>query len=275
MGERPTRAPHTQARSAPPRCPRPAPKAGKASTQKQARQEDEGIGPTPQELNRQSTGPQQKTRRGTNRLERPYRRPAPELRQTDPEGGGGAYAAGARAHTTDTRRGPEDQPDGACGTHRPHGMAYRQAKGRDTHAGQPETRTARNARAGRSPRGDARTGTYPDLPPQMRAPHTHDQGAAPAKAVVAHSARHQRPRLGSLRASPWGSHRKQASSTGPAAPASRATTHQGGGVVGKRLQPRLLSDALTGEWRKGEAGEGQGSEPREPGGLHHQAGGVS
>ena len=58
-------------------------------------------------------------------------------------------------------------------------------------------------------------------------------------------------------------------------PAPRATTHKGGDAVGKPLQLRLLSDALTGEWRNGEAGEGQGSEPREPEGLRHQAGGVS
>ena len=45
--------------------------------------------------------------------------------------------------------------------------------------------------------------------------------------------------------------------------------------MGKRLQLRLLSEALTEEWRNGEAGEGQGSEPREPWGLRHQAGGVS
>ena len=45
--------------------------------------------------------------------------------------------------------------------------------------------------------------------------------------------------------------------------------------MGKRLQLRLVSDALTGEWREGESREGQGSEPREPGGLRHQAGGVS
>ena len=70
---------------------------------------------------------------------------------------------------------------------------------------------------------------------------------------------------------PMGSH----SSTGPAAPAPRATTHKGGGVVVKRPQLWLLSDALTGQWQKGEAGEGQGSEPREPGGSRHQAGGVS
>ena len=45
--------------------------------------------------------------------------------------------------------------------------------------------------------------------------------------------------------------------------------------MGKRPRPRLLSDALTGEWRNGEAGEGQGTEPRERGGLGHQAGGAS
>ena len=45
--------------------------------------------------------------------------------------------------------------------------------------------------------------------------------------------------------------------------------------MGKRPQPRLRIDALTGEWRNGEAGEGRGSEPRETGGLRHQAGGAS
>ena len=45
--------------------------------------------------------------------------------------------------------------------------------------------------------------------------------------------------------------------------------------MGKRLQLRLVSDTLTEKRRKGEAGEGQGSEPRELGGLRHQAGGVS
>ena len=50
---------------------------------------------------------------------------------------------------------------------------------------------------------------------------------------------------------------------------------QGGGVVGNRLQPQLLSNTLTGEWQNEEARKGQGSEPREPGGLRHQAGGVS
>ena len=43
--------------------------------------------------------------------------------------------------------------------------------------------------------------------------------------------------------------------------------------MGKRPQPRPRIDALTGEWRNGEAWERRGSEPCEPGGLRHQAGG--
>ena len=46
-------------------------------------------------------------------------------------------------------------------------------------------------------------------------------------------------------------------------------------AVGKRSQPGLRIDALTGEWRNGEAGEIRGSELCEPGGLRHQAGGAS
>ena len=45
--------------------------------------------------------------------------------------------------------------------------------------------------------------------------------------------------------------------------------------MGKRPQPRLRIDALTGEWRNGEAGEGRGSELCEPGGLRYQAGRAS
>ena len=45
--------------------------------------------------------------------------------------------------------------------------------------------------------------------------------------------------------------------------------------MGKGPQPQLRIDALTGEWRDREAGEGRGSEPCEPGGLRHQAEGAS
>ena len=118
------RTPHTQARGAPPgphtQPSRAAPTACKASTQKQAcpqggarpqaRQGDKRTRPPPNELKSLSTGPRQETQRGTNRWERPYRRPAPEPRVVRAPhrpggGGGGANAAGAGAHThpTDTR----------------------------------------------------------------------------------------------------------------------------------------------------------------------------
>ena len=37
--------------------------------------------------------------------------------------------------------------------------------------------------------------------------------------------------------------------------------------MGERPQPRLRIDSLTGKWQNGEAGEGRGSEPCEPGGT--------
>ena len=187
-------------------------------------------------------------------------------------GGRGAYAAGARAHLqpTDVRRGPEGEPDRARRAQGPRGMAHRQAKGRDTRTGQSATRTARKTREGRSENRHRPRPPKPALSAAHTRPgHCTRQGSSSTQCYA------PTPWLGSLRSSPWGSHWRQASSTGPAAPAAWATTRQRGGVVGKRLQPRLPGDALTGEWRNGEAGERQGSEPREPGGLWHQAGGVS
>ena len=109
---------------------------------------------------------------------------------TPPRGGGGADAAGARAHTheRDTRGLPEGQPDRARGTHRPRGMAYQRARVRDTRTGRPATRSAEHAgREGGNER-DTTPGTGPNPPNRPRAPRTHRRGTAPAKAVVAHSA---------------------------------------------------------------------------------------
>ena len=117
---------------------------------------------------------------------------------------------------------------------------------------------------------------YRPEPPEPAASAAHTRTGHCTRQGSSGALRHApTPRLGSLRASPRGSHWRQASSTGPAAPAPRATTHKRGDAVGKRPQPRLRIDALTGEWRNGEAGEGRGSEPCEPGGLRHQAGGAS
>ena len=215
-------------------------------------------------------------------MEQPYQRRARGPREVRAphqpgEGGGSAGPAGARAHTEtkNTRGIPERQSDRARGTHRPRGMVYQRARARDTQTGRPATHSAGRAEREGQDWGDTTPGDRSD-PPELapsaahtRPGHCTRQGSsgAPRRAPA--------PRLGSLHASPRGSHWRQASSTGPAAPAPRATTHQGGNAVSKRLQLQLLSDALTGEWRNGEAGEGRGSEPCEPGGLRHQAGGVS
>ena len=144
---------------------------------------------------------------------------------------------------------------------------------RDTQMEGPATDTTGNAGEGRGAQQRRGNRQWP----QPRRPAASTAHTRPGHCICQGSSGTQchapAPRLGSLRASRGGSHWRQASSTGPAGPASRATTHKGGGIVGKRLQLRLLSDTLTGEWRKGQAGEGQGSEPREPGGLRDQAAG--
>ena len=165
-------------------------------------------------------------------MERPYQRPAPRLREVRAphqlrEGGGCADAARARAHihTKDTRGIPEGQPERAHGTHRLHGMAYQRARIGDTRMGQRATHSAGNAGQEGGNREDATPGTGPNptepaaSAAQTRPGHCTCQGSSGA---LRHA---PAPRLGSLRASPQGSHWRQASSTGPAAPATRATTH--------------------------------------------------
>ena len=186
------------------------------------------TGPPPPKHARRSKGPGQDTRRGTDHVERPYQRPVPgpcEVRTPHhPGGGGGADAAGVRAHThaKGTRGLPEGQPDPARGTHRPRGMAYQQARVRDTRTGHTQ-RGTRGAGRGKQERHNTRYRPEPAEPAASAAHtptgHCTRQGSSGA---LCHA---PTPRLGSLRASPRGSHWRQARSTGPAAPAPRATMH--------------------------------------------------
>ena len=184
---------------------------------------------------------------------------------------GSASSHTHKRHAGNTRRATKPSPRNAQTAW--NGVPASAGKGHPDGTASHTQRRTRGAGRGKRGRHDTRYGPEPPEPAASAAHtppgHCTRQGSsgAPRNAPV--------PRLGSLGASPRGSHWRQASSTGLAAPAPRATTHQGGDAVGKRLQLRLLSDALTGEWQNGEAGEGQGSEPREPGGLRHQAGGVS
>ena len=150
--------------------------------QPQAKSGGTGTGPPPPEHARRSKGPRQDTRRGTDLVERPYQRPVPgprEVRTPHHPGGGGADAAGARAHThaKGTRGLPEGQPDRARGTHRPRGMVYQRARVRDTRTGRPATRSAgHTGREGGNER-DTTPGAGPSPPNRPRAPHTHTDGA--------------------------------------------------------------------------------------------------
>ena len=83
-------------------------------------------------------------------------------------------------------------------------MAYRHARSRDTRTGRPATRTVRSVGEGGGGKGEEQKyGTSPDPQDVPRAPRTHDQGTAPAKAVVAHSATNQ-PHSYAARGGPTG-----------------------------------------------------------------------
>ena len=105
----------------------------------------------------------------------------------------GADDVRARAHThaKDTRGIREGQPHQARGTHRPHGRAYQRARVRDIRTRRPATRSAANAGREGGNGEDTTPDTGPSPPDLPQAPRTHEQGPAPAKAIVAHRATHQ------------------------------------------------------------------------------------
>ena len=205
--------------------------------------EMQGPGRAPATHNKQSKGLKQETWRGTNRCGRPYQRPARgprELRaQKDSRRAGDANTAGARAHdhATDTPCAQKRQPDRARRTQIPLRMAYQQARERTSDRAirykYREGREGGTVRRGAGRQEAARA--WPSLPAASAAQtptgHCACQGSSGAQ-------RHApTPQLSSLCASPWGSHWRQASSTGWAVPAPRATMYQVGGVVAKSLQP--------------------------------------
>ena len=148
-------------------------------------------------------------------------------RQTNPETGRGAHAARARAHThrKDTRGKPEGQPNRARGMHIPHGKAYQRAGIRNTRTGRPATHSAGSAGREGGNGEDTTPGAGPN-PREQAASAAHTRPGDCTRRGSSCALRHAPARQqGSLRASPWGSHWRRASSTGPAAPAPRATTH--------------------------------------------------
>ena len=220
--------------------PHPIPRRGNApdaqnfptgGAQPQARFGENGTGPLPPKHAGQSKGPGQDTRRGTDRVERPYQRPAPGPREVraphNPgEGRGGSGRRGsASAHTHKGHAGKRRRATGPSsrnaqtawnGVPGSEGKGHPDGTARHT---QPGTRGAgRGKRGGHNPR-------YWPGPPKPAASAAHTRTGHCTRQGSSGALRHApTPRLGSHRASPRGAQWRHASSTGPAAPAPRATT---------------------------------------------------
>ena len=163
-------------------------------------------------------------------MERPYQRPVPGPREVrtphHPGGGGGGRRGSASAHTRKGHAGTTRKATGPSSRNAQtawNGVPASKGKGRPDGTARHTQRGTRGL--GRGKRGRHNTKYHPEPPePAASAGHTRTghctrQGSSSALRQA------PTPRLGSLRASPRGSHGRQASSTGPAAPASRATTH--------------------------------------------------
>ena len=104
-------------------------------------------------------------------------------RHTNQGRGGGADAAGARAHTHTQRTRGEYQKG-----NRTELAERTDRRVKDTRTRRPARHSAGHAGWEGGNGQDTTPGTDPSLPNRPRAPRTHDQGTAPAKAVVAHCA---------------------------------------------------------------------------------------
>ena len=145
---------------------------------------------------------------------------------TPPRGGGSGRRGSASAHTRKGHAGTTRRATGPSARNAQtawNGVPASEGKGHPDGRARHTQRGTRGAGRGKRERHNTRYRPEPPKPAtsaaQTQTGHCTCQGSSGAQ-------RHApTPRLGSLRASPRGSHWRQASSTGPAAPARRATTH--------------------------------------------------
>ena len=163
-------------------------------------------------------------------MERRYQRPVPGLREVrtphHPGGGGSGHRRSASAHTCKGHAGTTRRATGPSSQNAQtawNGVPARDGKGHPDGTARHTQRGTRGAGWGK--RGRHNTSYRPEPPePAASAAHTRTRhcGCQGSSGALRHA---RTPSPGSLRASPRGSHWRQASSTGPAAPAPRATTH--------------------------------------------------
>ena len=155
---------------------------------------DRAIPPT---LNRRSTGPTQEARRGTNRPERPYRRPARvplAVRASSRQGGESAHITGRERTQMQRARSANLNGNWTGPAKRRDCVEWRTSRRRKGTLGQDNPQHApRGARGKGEAKGGGIGGPTPALPPPdlPQAPHIHEQGTAAARTVVAQIATHQ------------------------------------------------------------------------------------
>ena len=142
------------------------------------------------------------------------------------QGGGGSGRRGsASAHTRKGHAGTTRRATGPSSGNAQtawNGVPASEGKGHPDGTARHTQRGTRGAGRGTRERHNTR---YRPEPPEPAASAAHTRTGHCTRQGSSGALRHApTPRLGSLRASPRGSHWRQASSTGPAAPAPRATT---------------------------------------------------
>ena len=163
-------------------------------------------------------------------MKRPYQRPVPGPREMraphHPAGGGGGHRESASAHTRKGHTGTTGRATGPSARNAQtawNGVPASEGKGHPDGTARHTQRGTRGAGRGKRKRHDARC--RPEPPRTGRERRAHTDGAMRRQGSSGAQRHAPTPRLGSLRASPRGSQWRQASSTGPAAPALQATTH--------------------------------------------------
>ena len=142
------------------------------------------------------------------------------------QGGGSGSRGSASAHTRKGHAGTTRRSTGPSWRNAQtawNGVPASEGKGHPDGTARRTQRGTRGAGRGKRERHNTR---YRPEPPEPGASAAHTRTGHCTRQGSSGALRHApTPRLGSLRASPRGCYWRQASSTGPAAPAPRATTH--------------------------------------------------
>ena len=198
------------------------------TTPSQVRRNRDRTAPTQARQTEQGTGARHAEGHGPRgkALPAPSAGTARGAHATPPGRGGNGRRGSASAHTRKGHTGTTRRATGPSARNAQtawNGVPANEGKGHPDGTARHTHRGTRGAGRGKRERHNTR---YRPEPPEPAASAAHTQTGHWTRQGSSGAQRHApTPRLGNLRASPRGSHWRQASSTGPAAPAPRAATH--------------------------------------------------